>query len=131
MSWRVRAPVAAMLLGLVWSVAAIATTATIAAITDNAPTLPDAKLTPGAVRPGVTAADLCPVAHTPTIRNVPASEKSQVYREYGMAKPHTGYCSGKQGCEVDHLISLELGGSNDIKNLWAQSYGIRQQTPVT
>ena len=24
--------------------------------------------------------------------------------------------------EVDHLISLELGGANDIKNLWPQSY---------
>jgi len=24
--------------------------------------------------------------------------------------------------EVDHLISLELGGSNDIANLWPQSY---------
>src|SRR5262249_28241155 len=24
--------------------------------------------------------------------------------------------------EVDHLISLELGGSNSIKNLWPQSY---------
>jgi hypothetical protein len=23
---------------------------------------------------------------------------------------------------VDHLISLELGGSNDIKNLWPQPY---------
>ncbi|MFM9735729.1 HNH endonuclease, partial [Streptomyces niveiscabiei] len=24
--------------------------------------------------------------------------------------------------EVDHIISLELGGSNDIKNLWPQPY---------
>ena len=28
----------------------------------------------------------------------------------------------KDRFEVDHLISLELGGSNDIKNLWPQSY---------
>ena len=25
--------------------------------------------------------------------------------------------------EVDHLISLELGGSNDIHNLWPEPYG--------
>lgn len=25
-------------------------------------------------------------------------------------------------CEIDHLISLELGGKNDIKNLWPQPY---------
>ena len=24
--------------------------------------------------------------------------------------------------EVDHLISLELGGSNDTRNLWPESY---------
>jgi hypothetical protein len=24
--------------------------------------------------------------------------------------------------EIDHLISLELGGSNDPKNLWPESY---------
>ena len=28
----------------------------------------------------------------------------------------------KEKFEVDHLISLELGGSNDMKNLWPQSY---------
>ena len=25
-------------------------------------------------------------------------------------------------CRIDHLIPLELGGSNDIKNLWTESY---------
>ena len=28
----------------------------------------------------------------------------------------------KKVFEIDHLISLELGGSNNIKNLWPQSY---------
>ena len=83
--------------------------------------LPDATLTPGVTRPGVTAADLCPVAHTPGLRNVPQSEKKAVYREYGIA-PHQGYCAVAQGCEVDHLISLELGGANDIGNLWPERY---------
>lgn len=84
-------------------------------------TLPDAQLTPGVVRPGVTAAGLCPIAHTPALRNVPDSEKMAVYREYGI-KPHEGYCAVDQGCEVDHLISLELGGANEIGNLWPEPY---------
>lgn len=83
--------------------------------------LPDPKLTPGVVRPGVTAADLCPVAHTPALRNVPDSEKMSVYREYGIL-PHQGYCAVQEGCEVDHLVSLELAGANDIGNLWPEPY---------
>ena len=37
--------------------------------------------------------------------------------------PNTASRQHKPGdYEVDHLISLELGGSNSIKNLWPQSY---------
>src|SRR5215469_16658198 len=54
--------------------------------------LPDPNLTPGVARPDVTAADLCPVAHTPGLRNVPQSEKMAVYRAYGIL-PHQGYCA--------------------------------------
>jgi hypothetical protein len=36
--------------------------------------------------------------------------------------------------EVDHFVSLELGGSNDIKNLWPEPYlpkpGARQKDVV-
>ena len=42
--------------------------------------------------------------------------KRQVYAEYGITEHHAG------DYEVDHLISLELGGSNSIKNLWPESY---------
>lgn len=31
-------------------------------------------------------------------------------------------CGGPHGCEVDHLISLELGGANAIENLWPQPF---------
>lgn len=93
------------------------------ALADGAPVRPDPTLTPGVARPGVTAADLCPVAHTPALRNVSAAEKLQVYAEYGMPTgPHTGFCVGPEGCEIDHLVSLELAGANDVKNLWPQSY---------
>jgi hypothetical protein len=44
-------------------------------------------------------------------RNVPDSEKNQVKQEYGNP---TGQI------EIDHFYPLCAGGSNDIKNLWAQ-----------
>lgn len=84
--------------------------------------LPDSSVTPGVARPGVTAADLCPIAHTPALRNVSSAEKRQVYMRYGLAGNHTDYCASLEGCEVDHLISLELGGSNDVANLWPEPY---------
>ena len=39
--------------------------------------------------------------------------RDQVYAEYGRTR-------GPDCCEVDHLVPLELGGSNDIRNLWPQ-----------
>ncbi len=82
--------------------------------------MPDPKLTPGATS-ALASKQLCdPKFHTTSVRNVPESEKRQVYARYGMAN-HKGACA-KAGCEVDHLISLELGGSNDIKNLWPEPY---------
>ena len=82
--------------------------------------LPNSKLTPGDTQPGVTVAQLCdPKFHTGSIRSVSESEKRQVYAEYKMAD-HQGAC--QSGCEIDHLISLEIGGSNNLKNLWPQPY---------
>ena len=81
-------------------------------------TLNDLTLTPGATIPGVTAKQLCdPDFHTGTVRNVTEEEKLEVCAEYEIDKPH---CNGTY--EIDHLISLELGGSNDKKNLWPQHY---------
>ncbi len=78
--------------------------------------LPDSNLTPGVIL-NVTKEDVCTPGYSKSIRNVPQSEKRQVYQEYNM-QPDKSPCP----CEVDHLISLELGGSNDIKNLWPQPY---------
>ena len=36
--------------------------------------------------------------------------------------PRQPYCKSQQECEIDHLISLELGGANDEKNLWPELY---------
>jgi hypothetical protein len=80
-----------------------------------APILPDSKLTPGDGF-AVTIQDLCVPGYTKKVRNVPAEMKREVYEEYGV----TSHGSGDY--EVDHLIPLELGGSNSIKNLWPESH---------
>jgi hypothetical protein len=76
---------------------------------------PDPNLTPGAVLP-VTAVIICQSGYTKSVRHVDRKTKAQVYREYGIGTHQPGRY------EVDHLISLGLGGSNDIKNLWPQSF---------
>jgi hypothetical protein len=78
------------------------------------PILPDPKLTPGAVLP-VTKDDICVPGYTKKVRDVPQSVKDQVYAEYGITSHQP------RQYEIDHLISLELGGSNSIKNLWPES----------
>ena len=40
--------------------------------------------------------------------------KNRVYLNYGIRRDKSG------AYEVDHLISLELGGSNSIRNLWPE-----------
>ena len=86
-----------------------------AADQSGSPLLPDPKMTPGATLP-VAAGDICVPGYTKKVRNVPAGVKAQVYAEYGIASHRPGEY------EVDHLISLELGGANSLKNLWPQSY---------
>src|ERR1700746_1997911 len=77
--------------------------------------LPDSACTPGAIFTNATPQQICAYGYTRTVRNVPYSEKDQAYAEYGI-----GYHSPGQ-YEVDHLIPLELGGSNDIANLWPEA----------
>jgi hypothetical protein len=82
--------------------------------------LPDRHCSPGAYDSAVTQANIqstvCISGYTATVRNVPASEKSAVYKEYGITH-HAPY-----SYEVDHIVSLELGGSNNIANLYPEAY---------
>ena len=41
--------------------------------------------------------------------------KKKVFKEYGISYPPI-----RGAYEVDHFIPIELGGSNDIKNLWPE-----------
>jgi hypothetical protein len=82
-------------------------------------TLPPKRVT-GVTDPAVTQANIhttiCVSGYTSKVRNVTEAEKHAVYTRDHL-QPKKGIC-----CEVDHLISLEIGGSNDIDNLWAQPY---------
>ena len=73
----------------------------------SAPILPDPKLSPG----DVLTSDpkiVCVSGYTKTVRNVPQALKKQVYREDKI----TSRLPGED--EIDHIISLELGGSNSV-----------------
>jgi hypothetical protein len=85
------------------------------------PLVPDQALTPGATDPAVTQdtinTTICVrgYAGRPGVRNVSSATKSAVFAEYHIDRK-------SQHFEIDHLISLENSGSNDIHNLWPQSY---------
>ncbi len=77
--------------------------------------LPDSACTPGAIFADATKEQICTPGYSKNVRDVPTAVKDQVYAEYGIAHHSPGEY------EVDHLISLELGGSNDIANLWPEA----------
>lgn len=76
---------------------------------------PDRACTPGAVFPDATAAQICQPGYSSDVRDVPTQLKREVYQAYGVVERSAGEY------EVDHLVSLELGGSNDIANLWPEA----------
>ncbi len=77
---------------------------------------PDRRCSPGAYYSKLSRAVLCSASfRTSSIRNVPESEKHQVESEYGMTPQAYG-----SRLEIDHIVSLELGGSNDIANLYPE-----------
>lgn len=76
--------------------------------------LPDSACTPGASMTD----DLSVICRQSTTvrRDVGEAEKRRVFAEYGIPDPQP-----RGAYEVDHFIPLELGGSNDIKNLWPEA----------
>jgi len=79
-----------------------------------AESLPIGRLTPGATG-GVTVAELCSGA-SPSPRIVPLAVRQEVLRQYRMEHvPASEY-------ELDYLITPELGGVGDARNLWPERY---------
>ncbi|QHN05430.1 HNH endonuclease [Granulicella sp. WH15] len=61
-------------------------------------------------------AEICPAASDDLDPSVPASKRRIVFQEYGM----TTAAEGKY--QVDYLINPQLGGTDDIRNLWPEPY---------
>jgi len=82
--------------------------------------IPNRALTPGATRP-VTLADICPVVDDEDNGDldpaVPSSTQKVVFQEYGIAAE-----SSAKDYQVDYLINPQLGGTNDVRNLWPEPY---------
>jgi len=79
------------------------------------PYLPNRNFTPGDIMIESTKENICTSGYSASVRNVSNSTKKQVFDSYNIKGEFGSY-------EIDHLISLQLGGSNSIKNLWPQSY---------
>lgn len=75
---------------------------------------PDASCTPGNVFSHVTAKQVCTPGYARKVRHVPQSVKDKVYADYGI----TNHFPGQY--EIDHFVALELGGSNEVANLWPE-----------
>lgn len=92
--------------------------------------LPNPALSPGAVRT-TAVQEVCGVS-TKELRETTESMKRRAYAKYGVT-PHEGVCMDvtrrtrrgtevTESCEVDHIISLELGGADTEENLFPQPY---------
>jgi hypothetical protein len=79
------------------------------------PALPLAELTPGDVFSDVTVEQLSRVGYSKKARHVSEALRQLVFAEYGIP------FAARNDYEVDHLVSLALGGSNSILNLWQES----------
>ena len=83
--------------------------------------LPDSACTPGSVDPHVTQADIrttiCKTGWTATVR--PSTTETN-HAKFDVSYPAYSEPSALVS-EEDHLVPLELGGSNDITNLWPEA----------
>jgi hypothetical protein len=83
--------------------------------------LPDPRCTPGSIDPAVTQAGIrstiCKKGWTATVR--PPESQTERFK-FDVAYPAYGTPQSKR-TELDHLVPLELGGSNDATNLWPES----------
>ncbi|HEX7590651.1 MAG TPA: hypothetical protein VF375_01765 [Candidatus Limnocylindrales bacterium] len=91
---------------------------------------PDPALTPGALNPSVTQANIhstvCVSGWTATIRP-PSSYTNKLKPQQIVQYGYTDTSSSSY--EEDHLISLQLGGApTDPRNLWPEPYSISLQS---
>lgn len=83
----------------------------------NGQPLPDPACTPGGIDPAVNQSNIkttiCRPGYTATVR--PAASDTDAWKRASQADYGVG-----SGGEYDHLVSLELGGTNATSNLWPE-----------
>ena len=79
--------------------------------------MPDRTKTPGAMRADIGVTEVCTIKWGQDRRHVTARMKRDVLKAYA------GRITCKAGqCEIDHLVPRELGGADDVLNLWPEPY---------
>ena len=78
--------------------------------------LPDHACTPGAVFAEATPDIICVSGYSASVRSVSVGLKKKIYAAYDIAYPEA-----RGSYELDHLIPLELGGSNEAANLFPEA----------
>jgi hypothetical protein len=78
--------------------------------------LPDPRLTPGGTLP-VKAPEVCRPGYSPSALRALTplqwhDRRAQVFQAYGIETPARG------AYVINHLVPLEIGGSNELVNLW-------------
>jgi 5-methylcytosine-specific restriction endonuclease McrA len=87
--------------------------------------LPDRRCSPGAYHNRLTKAVICSHRfHTRRVHRLPRSRKFAVEREYGL--PAGVF---RRALEIDHIVPLRLGGSNDTANLFPEEYAFANHAP--
>lgn len=82
--------------------------------------LPRGSITPGIIIT-TSKTDVCTVGwSTQHRRSLTVKQKTVVLRAYG-------YPDSIKVAEWDHLVSLELGGGNGVKNIWPQISDLDQE----
>jgi len=91
----------------------------------SAARLPNGTRTPGAIATTSIGA-VCRSGLRACCSHVPYRVCDAVYTAYGIPRgrrtPSGGYVGPRRGYVIDHLVPLELGGANDVPNLWRQPH---------
>lgn len=77
--------------------------------------IPNARWTPGLTR-AVTREQLCSGNMEGHGQSIPPALAQRVFQEYGIDSPPP------RAYEVDYLITPDLGGADDIRNMWPEPY---------
>jgi hypothetical protein len=97
-------------------------------IMSNGYPIPDRSCSPGAINPSVTLAILKTAKEPPATgfrtscvrdKSTTAHAKAATYDWYGLPHPANNH-GATQTCELDHIVSLELGGADTLDNIWPQ-----------